>query len=266
MAPSSPDSRQSGTTAALAMLAAACNLLHVLPVAAAAPAAAASNKCETRDWTIKLEESTRTESGNVSISDLTLSQCSTVLRASKAEATIADNGADNDFRNGTWRLSGKVRLEFDGATLDADAATIVLVDNRLSNVNVSRTSPSSQAGNPVHVEFKDAVLDVDAAAVDFVAGRMRTIRALGSPAQFAWQMKTGRRVHGRSPRIDYDAEKTLLRVNSASYFYGNTEGDAQVLEYNFNDGTLTTRKLSGINRPDDELVPPPRTPDRTTAK
>jgi hypothetical protein len=72
-------------------------------------------------------------------------------------------------------------------------------------------------------------------------------------------------VHGRAPRIDYDADKTLVSFHDSSYTYGTDEGRTQLLSYNFTDGVTRTMK-GNITVQSDEKVPAPRTPDRTTAK
>jgi lipopolysaccharide export system protein LptA len=227
------------------------------------PAHAASEKCDTTEWAFGNDEATRSPSGDVSITNLKLSQCSTLLQASKADAS----GLDAGIGNTTWKLTGKVHLEFDGAVFDSDTATIVLVDGRLGSVNVgSGQAQTAQTKIPVHVEFNGAVLAADTAAATFSAGRIKTIQALGAPVQFSFQVKkSGQRVHGSSPRIDYDADKTLISFIEAAYFYGSDEVEAQLLTYNFTDGSTSTRKAIGTYRPD-ERVPAPRTPDRATAK
>jgi lipopolysaccharide export system protein LptA len=262
MAYSSLDCRQSGLLAVLVTAAALLSLQ---------PAYAASEKCATTEWKVSTEESTQSDSGNWSIEDLKASQCSTLLQASRAETSNRDGA----FKNGTWKLSGKVHLEFDGAVLgsdaatvvlDTDAATVVLVNGRISSVNAGTGKTlSPQAKKAVHVEFSGVVLDADTAAATFTAGRMKTIQALGAPAQFSFLKKSGQRAHGRSPRIVYDADKTLISFVDAWYSSGTEEGDAQMLTYNFTNGFTTTRKASATHD-SSKLVPAPRTPDRATAK
>jgi lipopolysaccharide export system protein LptA len=262
MAYSSPDCRQLGLPVLLLTAAALLSL---------SPAKAASEKCATTEWKVSTETDTHSDAGNWSIEDLKASQCSTLLQASRAETSRFDGA----FKNGTWKLTGKVHLEFDGAVLgsdaatvvlDTDAATVVLVNGRISSVNAGTGKTlSPQAKKAVHVEFSGVVLDADTAAATFTAGRMKTIQVLGAPAQFSYLRKSGQRAHGRSPRIVYDADKTLISFVDAWYSSGAEEGEAQMLTYNFTDGTTTTKKSSGTHDPG-KLVPAPRTPDRATAK
>lgn len=259
---SNPDRRCKSFLAMLAMVGAAACAAHTIPAVAAAAPAAASGKCAAENWDAHWDESVRSASGDVSIMELVLSQCGTVLKASKAETS----DFDTSIRNGTWKLSGMVRLEVDGATFDASAATIVFSDGRIHSVDARAVAASPQPPRPVHVEFNGAVLDVDTVAAAFTAGRIRTIQALGSPAEFSYQVKkSGQRVHGRAPRIDYDADKTLITFLEAAYAYGNDEGKTQMLSYNFTDGSTRTVNASGTYRPD-ERVPTPRTPDRSSAR
>jgi lipopolysaccharide export system protein LptA len=252
MAFSPPDCRARGFPS---LLAAAAALLFFQPTDAA------SEKCDTTKWTTGWEKS-RSTPGSASIDELKASQCNTLLQASKAETSNFEDA----FKNGTWVLSGKVHLEFDGAVLDTDAATVVLVDGRLSAVNAgSGKAQSPPAKKAVHAEFKGVVLDADTAAATFAAGRIKTIQALGAPAQFSYLRKSGQRVRGRSPRILYDEGKTLISFFDAWFSSDTEEGEAELLTYNFTDEMTDMEKFIGT-RDTSKRVPAPRTPDRATAK
>jgi hypothetical protein len=257
MRPTSPDCRRLHL---LAVPAAAIALLSLQPASAAS---AANDKCTAREWTVGSELTTYASSGSVSIDELKASNCGTLLQATKAET----NNSDSTFVNGTWKLSGKVRLEFNGELIETDIATIVLINGLVSSVNAgSGQAQSPTTKKPVHLELNGATLDVDTAAATFASGRIKTILAQGAPGQFSYQVKkSGQHVHGRSARIEYDADKTLITFTKASYFYGNDEAEAETLTYNFNDGSSSVKKGIGTYRPD-ERVPAPRTPDRATAK
>lgn len=192
-------------------------------------------------------------------------QGSTVLRALKATAIGLDGGADNS----TWKFTGEVHLEFDGAVLDAQAATVVFVDNRLSSVEVQATAsqPSPQQRKPVHVELNGAQLDAETAAVAFADGRIKTVQAQGAPALFSHQLKkTGPRANGRANRINYDAVKTLMDLTEdTSFSYNGNEFETPWVKYNLTDSSYVTGPANGKHDPD-ERVPAPRTPDRTSAK
>jgi lipopolysaccharide export system protein LptA len=186
---------------------------------------------------------------------------STVLKALSGVAT----GLDGGLKNSTWVLTGDVHLEFDGAVLEAQAATAVFVNGLLSSVEVSAASAPQK--KPVHVEFRTAVLDVDAAAVALSDGRIRTIQARGTPAQFSYEMKkSARRYHGRAGRIDYDAARSVIKFSVDTWYTdGNLEAETSALTYNFSDDSMITEAIKGTY-PGAERVPAPRTPDRATAK
>jgi lipopolysaccharide transport protein LptA len=189
-------------------------------------------------------------------------QGTTFLRALKADATGLENGPENS----TWKFSGDVHLEFDGAVVDTQSATVVFVNGRLNSVDIQTVS--AQPKKPVHVEFDGAMLDADTATVAFTEGRVKTIQVRGAPAQFSHQLKkTGRRTQGRANRIDYDAGKSLMRLTDDIWFSdGRNEVKAQWLNYNLDDGVFDAAPGSSGTHWPDERVPAPRTPDRATAK
>jgi lipopolysaccharide transport protein LptA len=216
--------------------------------------------------------------GTLSIETLELTQGRTLLKASKAEATGL---VDGKYENSTWTLTDAVHMEFDGATLDAQSATVVFADGQVKSVRVQPgiTQPQ-QAKHPVHLEFNNAVLDARNALVTFVENRVDTVRAEGTPAQFSHQLKnSARRANGHAARIDYDAGKSLIHVSGDAWLTtGNIEfqlediTQLEAITYNLSDGSASSNsKFSGTFRPKDkpgadEKVPAPRTPDRGTAR
>src|SRR4051812_44276395 len=66
-----------------------------------------------------------------------VTQGSTLLTAQKGQRSSTDGGNENS----TWVFTGNVHLEFDGAVLDAQAATAVFVNNQLRSVDVQSTAP-----------------------------------------------------------------------------------------------------------------------------
>ncbi|MEO8315645.1 MAG: LptA/OstA family protein [Pseudomonadota bacterium] len=194
-------------------------------------------------------------------------QGSTLLKALKAEVT----SKGGESKDSTYKFTGDVHLEFDGAVMDAQSATAVFINNRLSSVDVMTTAPG-QPKKLVHVVFKSAVLDVDAATVALADGRIRTIQARGTPSQFSYQLKkSGRRVNGRAGKIDYDAVKNAIRFSVDTWYTdGRSEAKTPALTYNFGTEIMVTEALdltydSEEDAPE-ERVPAPRTPDRASAK
>ncbi len=165
--------------------------------------------------------------GTKSMANLKLRQGTTLIEAKQA------NGSDlaNGHRNGTWSLTGGVHIEFDGALLDAESATVKFMDNRL-----------------------------------------KTIAVQGAPANFSHTLKnSGQRIQGRSVRIDYDTGTSDVQFNGGTAFQDGTYkfNTAAELTYNLKNGTVRTPQGSrseGSYQPPEKQVPPPRTPDRTSAQ
>jgi lipopolysaccharide transport protein LptA len=260
MALSHPDRRVRGSLAALITLVAA-GALH-----SAQPARVASEKCDLGAWKIDSAPGTLYTATGVSFQGLELRQCTTLLRATKAESTPLDD--KEGIRNTTWKLSGDVHFEFDGAVLEAQAATVVFADGRLKSVQVQPAPQSSQQKkSPMHLEFNDAVLDAQTATVAFAEGRMRTVQAQGAPAKFSHQLKgQARRVNGHSNRIDYDSGKGTIRLSGdAGFSDGRNDFETQALTYSLREGWIRTEAPSSGTLRSEERVPAPRTPDRATA-
>lgn len=172
--------------------------------------------------------------GTKSLANLKLRQGTTLIEARQA------NGSDlaNGHRNGTWNLTGGVHIEFDGALLDAESATVKFMENRL-----------------------------------------KTIAVQGAPANFSHTLRnSGQRIQGRSVRINYDTGTSEVQFNGGTAFQDgtykfNTEAE---LTYNIKNGIVRTPQGSrseGTYQPQekeapspDRQVPPPRTPDRTSAQ
>lgn len=203
-------------------------------------------------------------SGGLTLNKPVVRQGSTLLRAATATATGLD---DESVKNSTWKFSGDVHLEFDGAVLDAEAATVVFMKGQLSSVIV-QAAAAPRPGKPVRVVFDGATLDVDSAAVAFVDGRISTIQALGSPAQFSHQLKKdGSRAQGRANKLAYDARKSEINLSGdTSFSKGSKDVKTQEVTYNLADGSYYGPGSTTVTVDRDERVPAPRTPDRATAK
>lgn len=219
-----PDSRQRGPLRALL---AAGALLCLLP-AQGAGLSDETVHVDGKGLTIDLNAGTK------SMTDLKLRQGSTLIEAKQA------NGSDlaNGHRNGTWKLSGGVHIEFDGALLDAETATVKFMDNKVKTIAVQ--------GAPANFSH--------------------TLR------------NSGQRIQGRSVRIDYDTGTGEVQFNGGTAFKdGTSEFKTEAeLTYNLQNGIVRTpqgsRSEGSYQPPDkresppDMQVPPPRTPDRATAQ
>jgi lipopolysaccharide transport protein LptA len=192
-------------------------------------------------------------------------QGSTLLRAEKGNASFTNGDGEAD--NSTWKFTGDVHVEVDGAVLDAEAATVVFVNRRVSSV-VVQSATTQPAKKSVHLEYNNAVLDVDTATLSFADGRINTIQALGKPAQFSHVLKkNGRRVNGRANKIEYDARKSLASLSVDAWFSnGVSELATQLVTYNLADGLISSPGKSTGTYQAEERVPAPHTPDRATAK
>jgi lipopolysaccharide transport protein LptA len=126
----------------------------------------------------------------------------------------------------------------------------------------------------VHIEFNGAVLDADSAVAQFVGNRIQQVRVMGSPAHFSHQLKdAAQRNQGRAQTIDYNAATGQVRLaGGAWYSDGRNEVNTATMLYNVTDGSFTNESTAEdpgrvilTIRPG-KRVPPPRTPERSTAQ
>jgi lipopolysaccharide transport protein LptA len=161
--------------------------------------------------------------GTQSMDDFVLKQGSNLIRAKKSNGSGLADGRDNS----TWDLKGEVHIEFDGAVLDADAATVKLVDSRIKTIHVQ--------GAPAR--FSHPLKTGD------------------------------RVVKGRAAIIDYDAATALVQFSGGTQFEdGRNQITTEKLTYNINDSSVSTSqgRSQGTIQPGSR-VPTPKIPDRKTA-
>ncbi|MFO7325158.1 MAG: LptA/OstA family protein [Pseudomonadota bacterium] len=134
----------------------------------------------------------------------------------------------------------------------------------------------------VHLEFRGATLDADAAVMQFRGDRLLTVEVTGSRAKFSHQPEgRTRRIDGEADTILFDTTTGIVRLSGSPFL---TDGRADLreteLNYDINRGVVTDDRDPGTRgegiirferRADGEdaaeqLVPPPRTPDRETAR
>jgi lipopolysaccharide transport protein LptA len=162
--------------------------------------------------------------GTQSMDDFVLKQGSNLINAKKSSGSgLADGRA-----NSTWDLKGEVHIEFDGAVLDADAATVKFVDSRIRTIHV----------NGAPARFSQPLKTGD------------------------------RVVKGRAAIIDYDAATSLVQFSGGTQFdYVGNQITTDKLTYNMNDSSISPsqNRSQGIIQPG-ARVPAPKVPDRKTAQ
>jgi len=168
--------------------------------------------------------------GVLSLRDVVLRQGeSTLIRAGETAA----QGVSDSYENSTWDLKGEVHIEFEGAVLDADTATVVFADSRLKSIVVR-----------------------------------------GPPARFSHQLKNAdHRNLGRAGTIRYDAvARKVYFADGTWYSDGRNEASIDSAVYDLNDGSLgNDASADGKGRLEltiqpSKRVPPPRTPERSSAQ
>ena len=119
----------------------------------------------------------------------------------------------------------------------------------------------------VHIEVDGAVLDAATATVRFTSNRLGTAHVVGSPAKFSHLLKgSTQRNQGRAGTIDYDAGKSLLRLDGGAWYSdGRNEITSPFLVYNLGDRSLEKEAREGERviltiRPGTSSTPAPTTP------
>jgi lipopolysaccharide transport protein LptA len=99
----------------------------------------------------------------------------------------------------------------------------------------------------VHIEVDGAVLDAATATVRFASNRLGSARVVGSPATFSHLLKgSTQRNQGRAGTIDYDAGKSLLRLDGGAWYSdGRNEITSPFLVYNLADRSLEKEAREG---------------------
>lgn len=156
----------------------------------------------------------------------------------------------------------------------------------LAGLAVRRELPGNQVrfdlSDGVHIEFRGATLDADAAVMQFRGDRLLTVEVTGSRAKFSHQPKgRSRRIDGEADVISFDTATGVVKLSGSPFL---TDGRADLreieLNYDINRGVVTDDRSpetrgQGVIRferradPEEaaeERVPPPRTPERNTAR
>jgi lipopolysaccharide export system protein LptA len=164
--------------------------------------------------------------GKASIRDIVISQGSSLLIS--AENAFARDMVGG-YENGEWELRGKVHMEFEGVTVDAESAVVKLAFDHVSEAHI-RGTPATFSHLPV-----------------------------GSSA----------RNQGRAETVDYDVKTGDLKLLGKIWFADGRNGNEmnpKTLTYSLKDQRYSGDGVRMILRGRDGLMPPPRMPDRSTAK
>lgn len=224
MALSLPEVRRCAPLAVLALGAAGLLPGSAVPAPTAPQLSRADIEVEGRNPVMNLN------AGTLEMRDVRLQQDpGTVIEARQTAAS----GIAGGYENSRWEFTGTVHIEFDGAILDADKATAVFADGRISTLQV----------NGAPARFSHPARD------------------------------SGQRNLGRANRIDYDAATREVRFSGNTWYSdGRNEATTEALVYSLADSVLTSAgdgseesRVKLTIRPN-RRVPPPRTPDRDTAQ
>lgn len=160
-------------------------------------------------------------------------------------------GISEDYDNSRWNLSGNVHIEYDGAVLDADRATVVFANRQVRSIDVQGapakfTRPGKDATQPYRGSA-DAI---------FFDGAKRQVRFTGH-AWFSFGPNEG---NSTTPLV-YDINQATLwnekgapgsatAVTVNERIRANAEAASRFdltfdeWKYNLNDGSLTAKGLS----------------------
>jgi len=187
-------------------------------------------------------------------------------------------------------MTGELQIrEYKNAVFDYRTRSVALEDVLITHnddvsVRAARALQTVLAGNVnqlelsggVHIDFREATLEADSAVMLFRGDRFLSVKVEGSQAQFSHQPADyPHRIHGRADSIRYEtASGQVVFSGNTSYTDGcnRLEASSQIT-YDINsgivrdDGDPATRGKTVIclDR-DDERVPTPRPPDRSTAQ
>lgn len=127
----------------------------------------------------------------------------------------------------------------------------------------------------VHIDFRGAVLDADSALIMFRGQQLQSGKVQGSQATFSHQRaNSSRRVNGRADAIEFEGSSNRIRFKGNTFYTdGSNRCSIEELNYNLTDGSFSNTRAPGqagdsciVKLDSFERVPPPRTPERSTAQ
>jgi lipopolysaccharide export system protein LptA len=172
-----------------------------------------------------------------------------------------------DLGAGSLVAKGFSMRQGDGRLLTADNATGTGVGESYENSRWVLTGK-------VHIEHDGSVLDADSANVAFANRMMKSADVRGAPATFMYPGSAPERTfRGSAQAIAYDNARRQARFTGHIGFeMGASEGSSEMpIIYDIDKGTYRPERVAGappisVTVRGKPKVPPPRTPDRSTAK
>jgi lipopolysaccharide transport protein LptA len=169
------------------------------------------------------------------------------LAASAAQLRQDDSIIVN---TGGMKISASNTLELrDGIIITNKQETMMIRAREADAQGVELSFNNSQweFRGDVHIEVDGAVLDAATATVRFASNRLGSARVVGSPATFSHVLKGAtQRNQGRAGTIDYDAGKSLLRLDGGAWYSdGRNEITSPFLVYNLSDRSLEKEAREG---------------------
>lgn len=174
---------------------------------------------------------------------------------------------DYNSRDGSMTLEDVLITHGGDTRIEASHAHRVQRPGRVNQLDLS---------GGVHIRFRDATLDAESAQMMFRGEELVSVEVKGSQAQFSHQPAGyPRRVSGSADAIGFDAGSGRVRfAGNTSYTDGRYSLSSDVVVYDIDDGTVVDdgdagsrgRAVIPLNIDDDERLPAPRTPDRSTAQ
>jgi len=130
-------------------------------------------------------------------------------------------------------------------------------------------------GGGVQIDFRDAQLEADSAVMLFRGDELLSVQVKGSQAEFSHQPAGyPRRIDGRADEIRFETASGKVSFSGNTSYTDGRYTISDNVVYDINQGTVTddrnpaTRGQGSIKfgGEDQQPVPPPRTPDRSTAQ
>lgn len=126
----------------------------------------------------------------------------------------------------------------------------------------------------VHIDYRGAILEADSALLVFRDAQLVSARVEGKQATFSHQpARSSRRVSGRADAIEFEGASNRIRFKGDTFYTdGRNECSIDELVYILTDGSFSSIRAPGrgerctISLDSLERVPPPRTPERSTAQ
>lgn len=167
------------------------------------------------------------------------------------------------------------RMSLDNVLISHGADTRIEARHALRTERPGRVNYLELSGG-VHIKFRDSTLEADTAEVLVRGEDLISVNVKGSQATFSHQLRGyARRIDGRADAITFDPSSGRVSFSgNTSYTDGRQNLTEETLIYNINDGTVRDdgdprtrgRGVIRLNTSDDDRVPAPVPPERSTAQ